>query len=297
MATAKSKKTKAISKKSSTKPKTTSVAKSVKETKPEVITTKKGMGKFFARKFDAKENILTIFKSPKIYGAILGELLGTMLLAIILLTLGIYQPLYVMFGLIAITVAVFGLSGANLNPFITVGMLATRRMSAIRGTLYIVAQVLGAWLGLLLVSAFAGAAGSQSGVTIPKMAELADKTFWTVTMIEMVGAAIFAFFFARALTQKQNVLTFAAVIGCGLLMTIVFAVVVSGYFKLQGNFIFNPAIAIMYQILPNGGDSFGDIIGKVFKALTTYAILPMIGGVVGFYLADLAGFLAGEEQK
>ncbi len=297
MATAKSKKTKATSKKSSTKPKTTSVAKSVKETKPEVITTKKGMGKFFARKFDAKENILTIFKSPKIYGAILGELLGTMLLAIILLTLGIYQPLYVMFGLIAITVAVFGLSGANLNPFITVGMLATRRMSAIRGTLYIVAQVLGAWLGLLLVSAFAGAAGSQSGVTIPKMAELADKTFWTVTMIEMVGAAIFAFFFARALTQKQNVLTFAAVIGCGLLMTIVFAVVVSGYFKLQGNFIFNPAIAIMYQILPNGGDSFGDIIGKVFKALTTYAILPMIGGVVGFYLADLAGFLAGEEQK
>lgn len=297
MATAKSKKTKATSKKSSTKPKTTSVAKSVKETKPEVITTKKGMGKFFARKFDAKENILTIFKSPKIYGAILGELLGTMLLAIILLTLGIYQPLYVMFGLIAITVAVFGLSGANLNPFITVGMLATRRMSAIRGTLYIVAQVLGAWLGLLLVSAFAGAAGSQSGVTIPKMAELADKTFWTVTMIEMVGAAIFAFFFARALTQKQNILTFAAVIGCGLLMTIVFAVVVSGYFKLQGNFIFNPAIAIMYQILPNGGDSFGDIIGKVFKALTTYAILPMIGGVVGFYLADLAGFLAGEEQK
>ena len=297
MATAKSKKTKATSKKSSTKPKTTSVAKSVKETKPEVITTKKGMGKFFARKFDAKENILTIFKSPKIYGAILGELLGTMLLAIILLTLGIYQPLYVMFGLIAITVAVFGLSGANLNPFITVGMLATRRMSAIRGTLYIVAQVLGAWLGLLLVSAFAGAAGSQSGVTIPKMAELADKTFWTVTMIEMVGAAIFAFFFARALTQKQNVLTFAAVIGCGLLMTIVFAVVVSGYFKLQGNFIFNPAIAIMYQILPNGGDSFGDIIGKVFKALTTYAILLMIGGVVGFYLADLAGFLAGEEQK
>jgi glycerol uptake facilitator-like aquaporin len=297
MATAKSKKTKATSKKSSTKPKTTSVAKSVKETKPEVITTKKGMGKFFARKFDAKENILTIFKSPKIYGAILGELLGTMLLAIILLTLGIYQPLYVMFGLIAITVAVFGLSGANLNPFITVGMLATRRMSAIRGTLYIVAQVLGAWLGLLLVSAFAGAAGSQSGVTIPKMAELADKTFWTVTMIEMVGAAIFAFFFARALTQKQNILTFAAVIGCGLLMTIVFAVVVSGYFKLQGNFIFNPAIALMYQILPNGGDSFGDIIGKVFKALTTYAILPMIGGVVGFYLADLAGFLAGEEQK
>lgn len=297
MATAKSKKTKATSKKSSTKPKTTSAAKSVKETKPEVITTKKGMGKFFARKFDAKENILTIFKSPKIYGAILGELLGTMLLAIILLTLGIYQPLYVMFGLIAITVAVFGLSGANLNPFITVGMLATRRMSAIRGTLYIVAQVLGAWFGLLLVSAFVNATGTDSGVTLPKMAELADKTFWVVTMIEMVGAAIFAFFFARALTQKHNVMTFAAVIGCGILMTIVFAVVVSGYFKLQGNFIFNPAIALMYQILPNGGDNFGDIIGKIFKALTTYAIFPMVGSVIGFYLADIAGFLSGEEQK
>lgn len=294
MATAKSKKTKATSKKSSTKPKTASETKSVKATEPEVIKKNVGKCKFFARKFDAKENILTIFKTKKIYGALLGEAIGTMLLSAVLLTLGIYQPLYVMFAFIAITMAVFSLSGANLNPLITVGMLATRRMSAIRGTLYIVAQVLGAWFGLLLVSGFINAAGSNA--TLNKMAAITDKTFWTVAMIELVGAAILAFFFARALKFKKSPLTFATVIGCGIMVAVVFAVVVSGYFKLQSNFILNPAVALMYQVLPNGGSGFGEIIGKIFQALTAYAIFPMLGGAIGFYLSDLSSFLAEEEM-
>ena len=34
---------------------------------------------FFARKYDVNENVLTIFKSPRVWGALLGELVGTML--------------------------------------------------------------------------------------------------------------------------------------------------------------------------------------------------------------------------
>ena len=111
-------------------------------------TDKKGFKEvlkdFFAKKCDASENILTIFHNKKIYGALIAELLGTMLLTIILITLGLYQPLYIFFVVIAVTLAVFKLSGANFNPLITVGMMASRRMSAIRGVLYILAQVVGA---------------------------------------------------------------------------------------------------------------------------------------------------------
>ena len=59
---------------------------------------------FFARKYDVNENVLTIFKSPRVWGALLGELVGTMLLSMMLLTLGV-QPLYLIFGAVCIYIA------------------------------------------------------------------------------------------------------------------------------------------------------------------------------------------------
>ena len=118
----KKKPTKTSAKKSSTKPKT-EAAKTAKSEKPETVASAveatPKMGKeifkgFFAKKCDPKENVLTIFKNPKIYAALIGELVGTMLLSMLFLTLGV-QPLYMIFGCIGITLAVFTLSGANLN--------------------------------------------------------------------------------------------------------------------------------------------------------------------------------------
>ena len=309
MANSKSKKTTA-KKKSSNKPKNTSAAKSTKAEKTEkteavveninvteVVVAEDSCDKpfkgFFARKCDEGENILTIFKTPKIYGAIIGEALGSMMLAMMLLTLGIYQPLYVMFGIIAITIAVYAFSGAHLNPIITVGMMASRRVSAIRGILYIIAQVVGAWLGLMLVNAFAS--GSESA-TLPVMAEIAEGNFWVVTMIEFVGATVIGFFFARALSYKRSVFTFAAVVGGGVAFAILLAIVISSNFLgLQNNFILNPAIAIMYQILPTAGDNFGQLLGEIALALVTYVIFPMVGGALGFGIADFTSRLSGEK--
>ena len=263
------------------------------ETREEVKTAGNPFKGFFACKHDEKENILTIFKNPRIYGAIIGEAVGTMLLTIILLTLGIYQPLYVMFGLLAITAAVYGLSGANLNPIVTAGMMASRRMSAIRGVLYILAQILGAWLGLLLTNAFRLA--GENAPELPVMSEVESSQFWIVTMIELVGAIIIAFFFARALVYKKSPLTFAAIVATGVCVALLFAIVVSSNFiALQNNFALNPAVALMYQILPTSGDSFGAVLGGVALSLVTYWIFPVIGGIVGFAISDVAGRLAGE---
>ena len=295
MATTKSKKTTR-----SSKPKTTSrsTAKRPAVVKAPVVEPqdeKHPMKGFFSRKFDTNENILTIFKSPRIYGAILGEVLGTMLLTMILLTLGVYQPLYIMFGVIAISMAVFALSGANLNPIITVGMMASRRMSAIRGVVYLLSQVLGAWLAFLVANAFRTAA--TEAAEFPQMAEVADGQFWLVTMIEFVGAIMIAFFFARALAYKRSTFTFAAIYGGGVCVTLLFVIVISStYLSLQNNFMLNPAAALMYQILPAGGENFGEIFGAICSALLTYVIFPILGGVIGFYLADFSARLAGEKH-
>ncbi|MBR5409017.1 aquaporin [Candidatus Saccharibacteria bacterium] len=293
MATTKSKKTTR-----SSKPKAATVkthAKRVETVKAEVVEQEgKPFKGFFARKFDANETILTIFKSPRIYGAIVGEVIGTMLLTAILLTLGVYQPLYIMFGVIAISMAIFAFSGANINPIVTVGMMASRRMSAIRGVVYLLSQVLGAWLAFLLVNAFRGA--SENAADMPQMAAVADGQFWLVTMIEFVGAIMIAFFFARALSYKRSTFTFAAIYGGGVCVTLLFVIVISSTFSgLQNNFILNPAAALMYQILPAGGENFGEIFGAICGALLTYVIFPMVGGVLGFYLADFGARLSGEK--
>ena len=296
MATAKAKTTK----KTSSAKKTTSKPAATKSTATPAVgkvttVSRHPVKEFFGRKYDANENILTIFKNPRIIGAILAEIVGTMILTIILLTLGIYNPLYLIFGILAITIGVFALSGAHLNPAITVGMMASRRVSAIRGTLYIISQVLGAWFGLLIVSAFRSA-GGESAAALPEMATVEGTMFWAVTMVEFIGAIIIGFFFARALIYKRSAFTFGAVVASGVFVAVLIAIVItSNFLQLQDVFVLNPAVAIMYNVLPSEAADFGTLIGEIGKALTTYAIFPMLGATVGFYLSDFMGKLSDEK--
>ena len=297
----KKKPTKTSTKKSSTKPKTEAV-KTAKSEKPETVASAveatPKMGKeifkgFFAKKCDPKENVLTIFKNPKIYAALIGELVGTMLLSMLLLTLGV-QPLYMIFGCIGITLAVFTLSGANLNPLITVGMMASRRMSAIRGVLYILAQIVGAWLGMLIINGFRLGSGTEA--ELPVMGEISGEVFWAVALVELVGAFIIGFGFVRALQYKRSAISFAFTVTSAITLAIIVGIVVSqNFFEFtETTFIYNPAVALMYQILPSAADSFGQLVGNACLALLAYAVFPMIGGVIGFCISDIASKFNGE---
>ena len=287
MANPKPKKT--ANKKSSTKP----------ETKKEVVskpaiqtasteTSNTSMKVFFARKCDKDENVLTIFKSPKIWGALIGELIGTMLITMFMLTLGFNNPLYLVIVMIGVYAVIVGISGANLNPLITAGMMATRRMSAIRGVLYMLAQVLGAWIGLIIINAFRLSSGTV--YELPIMEEITGDTFWTIALIELMGAAIIAFCFARSLRYvRRNPLVFSIAVTSAVTLAIVTGSIISGFFEYSGNtFMFNPATALMYQILPTTADGFGELAALAGLALAAYVAIPMIGGIVGFYLSDIA---------
>ncbi len=293
-------------------------AEKVGTVKTKIVSSKDTSGKknpvkeFFARKGDPNENILTIFKDTKIIGAIIGEIIGTGLVTAVALTLGLFNPLYLIFAYIGITAGVFALSGAHLNPLVTAGMMASRRVSAIRGVLYIIAQLIGAWLGFLIISAFYHA-GIDSGnisaeaTVLPTLAS-ADSIaanvegfsfFWPITMIEFIGAIIIAFFFARALDYKRGAFTFAAVVAGGVFLAMLFAVVISGNFLgIQQNiFIMNPAAAFMYGLLPASAEGMDSLFGQLMPMLITYVIFPIAGGVLGFYLSDLANKLSGKELK
>lgn len=316
MATKKSKSSNKSNKAKSTKPTTAETPVKDKEVKAkattnteETVTEKKSQPVssakesscfkgFFARKYEENESILTVFKNHKFYGALLGEVLGTMFIALLLFSLslmGIASVATYSFATIAILIAVYAFSSACLNPIVTVGMMASRRMSAIRGVMYIIAEIVGAWLGWLIFNAF-HLAGGETAYDIPTISAIGEGGFWVVAFVELLGAAIIAFFFSRALKYKRSVFTFAAITAGGMALAFVVGYVISAAFLgLNGNFILNPAVAFMMNIFPQAGEGFGEILGGILQALSAYAIIPMIGGVIGFYLSDFSSRLSGEE--
>ena len=318
-ATSKPKTVKAVEAKTTKKAKVTMVekveekAEKVAEEKVKVMSEKSHPVKeFFARKHDPSENILTIFKDTKIIGAIIGEIVGTCVIAGVVLTLGLFNPLYMIFAYLGVTLAMYVLSGAHFNPIVTVGMMATRRVSVIRGVLYIVAQVIGAWVGFLIVNGFYNAGVASGNIvaetmplpTLTAASDIAAATegfsfFWAVTMLEFVGAIIIAFFFARALAYKRSAFTFAATVACGIFTAMLFAVVISNSFfgvRDQNIFIMNPAISFIYGLLPTSVEGgFDGLMSALMPMLVTYVIFPVLGGVIGFYLSDFASKLSGKE--
>jgi glycerol uptake facilitator-like aquaporin len=292
----------------STKPKTaakpvTSVAasaktKTVEKTENTEKAKKSCFKGFFSKKYEEKESIMTVFKSHKFYGALLGELLGTGLLTLLLFSLSFASLANIAtFGLalVAILVGVYAFSGACLNPIVTVGMMASRRMSVIRGIMYIIAEIVGAWLGWLIFNAF-HVAGGEEAAAVPTLVTVGENQFWLFAMVELLGAVVIAFTFARALKYKRSVFTFAVTATGGVILAILVGYMISAaLLGLDKNFIFNPAVALMFKIFPTSGEGFGEILGGVCQALSIYALLPMIGGVVGFYLSDFMGKLSSEE--
>lgn len=304
MATKKSKTSNKSSKTTSAKTKSTTKVVETKTVEQDNKTTKSAKSEscfkgFFARKYEEKESILTVFKTPKFYGALLGEIIGTMLLALALFSIsliGIASTATYIFAIIALLIAVYAISGACLNPLITVGMMATRRMSVIRGIMYIIAEIIGAWLGWLIFNGF-HLAGGETAYDLASMAAISENGFWPIAMVELLGAAIIGFFFTRALAYKRSVFTFAAIAAGGLVLAILIGYVASAAFLgANNNFIYNPAVAIMMKIFPESGENFGEVLGGICQALSAYAIIPMIGGVIGFYLSDFTCRLSGSDK-
>ncbi len=282
--------TKEEAKEAKTASEKTSATKTTSVATPTKVNPMKG---FFARKYGENENILTIFKSPKIWGALIGEVIGTMLIVMLLLTLGV-QPLYFWMAALGVYIVFVGISGANLNPLVTAGMMATRRMSAIRGVLYMLAQLLGAWLGLILINAFRLGSGTAS--ELPIMAEVTGETFWAVALVELLGAIVIAFCFARALRYtKKSPLTFSFTVVSAITLAIIFGIVIAqSFFSMQTSFVFNPVAALMYQILPTAAENMGELAQLAGLAAAAYIVFPIVGGIVGFFLSDITTRLAGE---
>jgi aquaporin Z len=276
------KKSTSAAKKSTTKKSTTSTPKTT--TKVTTVKAVEAPKKVTAKSFS--------FNRSPIVGAAVAELIGTFLLAGAVIA-GQGQPIIVLFALVGIVLAIGAFSGAHVNPLLTVGAWVTRKITGIRALAYILAQILGAVLALVVLTAFVQQAPAasqqmtalgQSGAELFKAGVIPEGKEWAVLFAELLGSAIFAFAVASALRTKEKIGA-AFTVGLGLFLGLIISG--SAAVLVGGSTIVNPAVAIALQAFSGMKDVW---------PIAIYALIPLLGGVIGFALNDLVQNNTNEEK-
>jgi aquaporin Z len=193
--------------------------------------------------------------------ALVAEFLGTGILTLLVLsvkTSNLGVPFFIALAagltVAAMTFAFGGVSGANFNPALTIGLWTARKIATVKALLYIVVQLLGAWAAYGVFTYLVSS-------TLP-----AGKTTFSahVLVSEALGTAILALGWTAAVYQGLSRAVSASMAGLAYVigMLAVSEVAIG---------LLNPAVAL-------GARSF---------VLTTFVLGPVIGAVVGVNLYTL----------
>ncbi len=194
--------------------------------------------------------------------ALTGEMLGAGVLTLLILsvqrsTIGVPFFVAIAAGLavVLMSFAVGGISGGHFNPAITIGFWTARKVTTARAVLYIVAQMLGAWLAYALYTYFVN----------NSLQNIGGHYSGRVLAAEAVGAGIFSFGFAAAVYQGFSRAVTASFCGLGLMIGIVAASSAS-----LG--LLNPAVALGVRAWVWGTYVLGPILGAIV-GINLYALL------------------------
>lgn len=270
------KKAVATKKKAPTK-KTAAKAASTVETKTTVKTVSAT-----AKKQTLGQHIESALLSKSFWRALAAEFIGTFLLASVIVA-GQGQPIFVLFGLVGIVLLIGSVSGAHVNPAITIAAWATKRIGWFRALGYVLVQFLGAAAAFYAISAFLGGAAQptaeqqmygQSAASLFKAADIStiDGKEWYVFFAEVLGTAILGLAIAVA-TRTKDITNAALTAGGGIFVALMVGITITGY--VSASSIMNPAVALSLQAYTS-----------TVWAYIAYILAPIIGAVIGFVVSD-----------
>jgi glycerol uptake facilitator-like aquaporin len=215
-------------------------------------------------------------------GALFAEMVGTFVLTVLLLnTSG--NAIIAGVTVLVFTIILGRLSGGHLNPAITLAMLATRQISAMRSVAYIVAQLLGAMLAIVVVGQFLATTPDTmvqsqfTGEMVPAQKQEMFKVAgldgdWRPFLAEALGALVLGLGVAAAKFTRREGLEAGYVVGGALMLGLLVA-------TYQGTTaILNPAVAL-------GLDAYKP--DNLWPALAVYALAPAVGAIAGAWLFRL----------
>lgn len=235
-----------------------------------------------AKKQTLGQHLESSLMTATLWRALGAEFIGTFLFTAVVIT-GQGQPIFVLFGLAGIVLLLGAVSGAHVNPAVTIGAWATRRIGWLRALGYILVQFLGAAVAFFALSAFLGGSPQptaeqqmygQSAATLFTAADITALTGkeWYVFFAEVLGTAVLGFAIAAALRAKTS-LNAAFSAGFGIFIALMVGVTVAGY--VSASSIINPAVALALQAYQG------------VWAYVIYGLGAVIGGVIGFVLHDV----------
>lgn len=181
----------------------------------------------------------------------IAELFGTFLLTLtISITLvgahPLATPIAAALTVMLLVYTVGAISGAHLNPGVTIGLLSISKISKRDAMWYIGAQLLGAIFALFTTLMLTGRTPKPIGMVTPQMG-----------LAEVLGACILVFGICSVVYGKVSDAMSGVVIGASLLLGIAVALSAS-------NGVLNPAVAIG------------------ISSISLYHIVsPIIGGILG----------------
>ena len=211
--------------------------------------------------------------------ALIAEFIGTFLLAATVVA-GQGQPILVLFALVGIVLTIASLSGAYVNPALTIAGWVSRRLTGLRALGYVIAQVLGAMLALVLLNAFVQASATDSSAllnqtaSLYKAAEIPAGKEWLVLSAELIGSIILAFAFAAATRMVLDRAARGLTIGLGYYIGLMIAGSLAAV--IGASAILNPAVAIALQAI-----TFTDV-----WPIAIYGLTAIVGAVLGFLLPE-----------
>lgn len=207
----------------------------------------------------------------------IAEVLGTCILTfslIIATTLGPWIGSIIAAFILMFVVYTMGhISGAHINPAITLGALSIGKIRPFKALHYILAQIAGAALAVTILH-------------YTKISSPSDTTFtfsWLVLFAEIIGMAIFAFGVASVVYKRGEFVTSGFVVGLSLFIGLIVSLLLIG--NSGGSAFLNPAVAFGL-----GGFGITSLIG------------PIIGSVIGMWVysylsEDVRSVIAGSSQN
>lgn len=152
-------------------------------------------------------------------------------------------------------------SGALINPALTVGLWTVRKLDTTRTLVFVAAQMLGGLVAWQL---------NQYLLDAPLKSLAGDEFLWRVLIAEALGAFVFAYGVGAAIYHEYRGLKYAVTLGLSLSVGIVLATFAS-------NGLLNPAVAL-----------------GVHSWSLAYVIGPIVGAILGL---NVYGWLGAPESR
>ena len=207
-------------------------------------------------------------------GALFAEMAGTFVLtSALLVTSG--SIVIAALAIMMLVMSLSGLSGAHFNPAVTLALFSIRKITALRASGYILAQLFGAMLAMVVIGYFTttGPADPTTGGTamLFQAPELVGD--WRPFFAEMLGAIVFGLGIGAAFLGRKEGHEAGFLVGGAILIGLLLASQASAA-------VLNPAVAMGLSAYKFTGTN-----GLV--TIWVYALAPILGLAVGTWLYKL----------